>query len=130
MTMLNKILIGILLSSSTVAALAGTVPVDLYRGGNSTSPRMDNVREQDIVWYLNDGQQWVVGKKGGISTTSKPPVPGKNWWKIPKGTKYSDEIYLENDHDNHWRWAPAKNMSRSHFKGLMQNLHPKFKKIN
>lgn len=63
--MLNKILIGILLSSSTVVALAGTVPVDLYRGGNSTSPRMDNVREQDIIWYLNDGQQWVVGKKVG-----------------------------------------------------------------
>ncbi len=35
-------------------------PVDLYRRGNATSPRMDNVRpNKDIAIYENNGQIWV-----------------------------------------------------------------------
>lgn len=35
-------------------------PVDLYRRGNATSPRMDHVRpNKDIAIYENNGQIWV-----------------------------------------------------------------------
>lgn len=131
--MLNRLIASLLFILFSTAAFANTVPVDLYRGGNASSPRMDNLREQDINWYKKGAEYWVMsGYKGkrGISTTSNPPVPGKNWWKIPKGTYYSDELFLENDNGDHWRWAPARDMTKSHFKNLMEHLNTQFIKVN
>ena len=43
-------------------------PIDLYRSGNANSPRMDNVRSQDVATYEDNGQAWVmVTLTGGIS---------------------------------------------------------------
>ena len=35
-------------------------PVDLYRKGNASSPRMDNVRiNKDIATYVHNDEVWV-----------------------------------------------------------------------
>ncbi|MCC5598409.1 hypothetical protein LC653_22605 [Nostoc sp. CHAB 5784] len=35
-------------------------PIDLYRMGNATSSRIDNIRLQDIETYEEDGDMWVI----------------------------------------------------------------------
>ena len=43
------------------------IDIDLYRGGNSTSPRLDNVRDKDVVKYkdVSTGLTKVMGMSGG-----------------------------------------------------------------
>ncbi|MEH1807273.1 hypothetical protein [Nostoc sp.] len=42
--------------------------IDLYRMGNATSSRIDNIRSKDIQTYEEDSDIWVVEGSGGIST--------------------------------------------------------------
>ena len=78
-------------------------PVDLYRRGNATSPRMDHVLpNKDIAIYENNGQIWVKETladgqtPGGISTFSVQGM-GNNWWKLDRGTSIPSELELIND---------------------------------
>lgn len=63
------------------------IDIDLYRGGNSTSPRFDHVRDKDIVKWKDSqtGLVKVKGLSGGISTFTSPK-PENNWWWIKAGT--------------------------------------------
>ena len=128
--MLKKWIVGLLFSCSTaMLAVAGTLPVDLYRSGNSSSARMDNVRPVDVVTYDNDGVVWVRGRQAGISTFSTR-LGGKNVWKAAEGTDYSDDIYVINDHGNHWAWQPNEDMPFHTFVALMQQANAYFVKLN
>lgn len=40
-------------------------PIDLYRMGNATSSRIDNIRSKDIETYEEDSDIWVVAGSGG-----------------------------------------------------------------
>lgn len=84
-------------------------PVDLYRRGNATASRMDQVREKDIEHYEQDGEIWVAANSGGISTFSVMGE-GKNWWRLDEGTVIPNELRVVNDHGNHWLWEPAYSM--------------------
>jgi hypothetical protein len=90
--------------------------VDLYRMGNTNSPRMDNVRPQDISIYETIDRLWVMSSSGGISTFSAAGR-GKNWWKLSLGTEIPSELILVNDHGNHWVWQPSYNMPLDQYKG-------------
>ena len=129
--MFKKINLSVFLLGSvlTTSVMATTVQVDLYRGGNASSPRMDNVRDTDVLKYKNGNTEWVRAKQRGISTSGNTPSNQKNWWKVPKGTVVSNDIYIVNDHDDHWAWAPAKDMPLSDFIKLMQNTNSKFTKL-
>lgn len=128
--MLNKLAVGLLLGTVSTFSLAGIVPVDLYRGGNSTSARMDNVRVTDVQIFHSGNRDWVVGGEGGISTFSTLPSNTKNWWVIKAGTEYEDdEFELINDRGNHWSWAPAKTMRLQHYKNDLISLNNKFIKL-
>jgi hypothetical protein len=92
-------------------------PVDLYRRGNATSPRMDHVRpNKDIAIYENNGQIWVKETlvdgqtPGGISTFSVQGI-GNNWWKLDRGISIPSELELINDRGNHCLWKPLFPMS-------------------
>lgn len=54
----------------------GITSCDLYRRGNSTGPRMDNVRPRDVKTFLKNGVVWVEGRSGGVSTFASPSPPG------------------------------------------------------
>lgn len=83
--------------------------IDLYRKGNASSPRMDNVRAQDVDTYEKDGQTWVKADSGGISTFATLG-PGKNRWKLNQDTEIPRELRLVNENANHWLFEPSYNM--------------------
>src|SRR5580700_8670859 len=80
---------------------------DLYRRGSASGPRMTRVRiGKDIATEQRDGTDWVAARSGGVSTFSAPG-PGTNWWRLPAGFDYPDELCLINDHGNHYNWEPG-----------------------
>lgn len=110
-------------------------PVDLYRRGSTSSPRMDNVRpNKDVAVYENNNQVWVMEtiggeSPGGISTFAKLGK-GKNWWKLDSGTKIPAELELVNDHGNHWLWKPYQAMPMSKYKIALKLISESFKKVS
>lgn len=128
--MMKNILIFGFFTLSISNVFAGTISTDLYRLGNSTSPRMDNARPQDIVTFEKNNVTWVKGKQKGISTSSIPyPASQKNVWKVSKGKSYSNDLYVVNDTKNHWSWAPAKDMPLSTYVQLLQQANSLFIKV-
>ncbi|MBD2384765.1 hypothetical protein [Cylindrospermum sp. FACHB-282] len=111
-------------------------PIALYRQGNASSPRMENVRpNKDIATYDKDGQTWVMttladGKSpGGISTFANQGY-GQNWWKLESGTELPEQLELVNDYDNHWLWKPSKTMPIDEYKAALQLIGTYFCKVN
>lgn len=106
-----------------------TTPIALYRKGNANSPRMDNVRPQDVETYDYNGQVWVVTNSGGISTFATPGA-GKNWWKLDQGTDTPTELTLVNDYDNHWSWEPSYIMRMDEYKAALRLIGVSFYKVS
>jgi hypothetical protein len=107
----------------------GTTPNDIYRRGNQTSPRMDHVRvPADVTNFMQNGVEWVQGRSGGISTFSSATPQGTGRiWHLPKGTTYSDELFLVNDQGDHWSWEPAHDMEMADFRGFLAAVGRNFK---
>ena len=105
----------------------GITPVDLYRAGNAAGPRMDHVRpNHDIVVVQRNGGDWVDPLCGGASTHERKPWPHGTWWKIPKGTPFTDLLTVRNDHGTHWSWEPAQSMEFSEYVRLLVTLNGEF----
>lgn len=93
------------------------IDVDLYRGGNSTSPRFDNVRDKDVIKLKdpNTGLIKVRGMSGGISAFTAPR-PEANWWWIKAGTVVPPGLVVTRDTTNpksgitHYTIRPAEDM--------------------
>lgn len=102
------------------------IDVDLYRGGNSTSPRFDNVRDKDIVKFREPKTDRVMvkGLSGGISTFTAPK-PETNWWWIPAGTVVPDKLTVTRDTTDrqtgitHYTIRPSADMSLEEYVGQM-----------
>jgi len=104
-------------------------PVDLYRMGNATSARMDNVRSKDIEIYEVDDEWWVAAGSGGISTFAVQGV-GKNWWKLDRNTGIPNELQLVNDYGNHWSWEPSYTMPITTYKAALRRVSEMFYKVS
>jgi len=105
------------------------IDVDLYRGGNSTSPRFDNVRDKDIVKFVDrvSGTTMVKGMSGGISTFTAPK-PEVNWWWIRAGTVVPQGLVVTRDQTDprtgvtHYTIRPAKDMPLDEYIAQMQSM--------
>lgn len=109
------------------------VPVDLFRMGNASGPRLDNVRQQDvdIVDEKLPGGQVIrmVHPRGGISTFDgiNRRLPGK-WWRIPAGPVLPDTIRVVRDLRDpliqltHYSLRPTHYMTLLEFVGGLQIL--------
>ena len=117
----------------TVDELFTTVPVDLFRSGNSSSPRLDNIRAQDVpiedMRFSTGEVKRMVRPDGGISTfDGYVAKPGVKWWKIPKGTKLPETIRVVKDHYNkamratHYSLRPARLMTLLEFSEGLREL--------
>ncbi len=103
---------------------------DLYRRGSALSPRMDQVRAgKDISLFERNGVLWVAARSGGVSTFSIRGV-GRNWWRLPQGYSYPNELHIVNDHGNHYNWEPNMNMPFSDYVALLAAVHPHFFKVS
>lgn len=103
--------------------------IDLYRGGNSSHPRFDNLRPKDIVKWKDKetGETWVEKESGGISTFDYPK-PEKNWWWIRAGTPVPEGIVVTRDRTDsengitHYTLRPANDMREADYISSMQEL--------
>ena len=102
----------------------GTTPIDLYRAGNTTGPRMDHVRpNRDIIVLQQNGVDWVSPLSGGVSTRERVYWPFRSWWRVPKGTAFTDLLTLRNDHGDHWIWEPTQGMEFAEYLRLLETLN-------
>ncbi len=103
---------------------------DLYRRGSASGPRMTHVRiGKDIVTFQRGGNDWVAPRSGGVSTFSVQG-PGKNWWLLPAGSDYPDELFVVNDHGNHYNWEPNVDLTLANFIVLLASVQLAFRKVN
>ena len=105
-------------------------PTDLFRGGRASGPRLAHVRiGKDIGTYQRAGIAWVRARSGGVSTFSTRG-PGKNWWLLPAGFEYPDDLLVVNDHGNHFNWEPNVDLPLADFIALLAAVEPAFSKVS
>jgi hypothetical protein len=105
------------------------IDVDLYRSGNASSPRFDNVRDKDIVKFKDPGTGLtkVKGMSGGISTFTAPR-PENNWWWIRAGTVVPASLVVTRDHTDpktnitHYTIRPASDILLTEYVAQMQKF--------
>ena len=105
------------------------IDIDLYRSGNSASPRFDNVRDKDIVKWKDShtGLIKVKGLSGGISTFTAPK-PENNWWWIKAGTIVPGQLVVTRDRMDprtqitHYTIRPAEDMLLTAYIAQMEKL--------
>jgi hypothetical protein len=115
----------------TPTELFTTVPVDLFRMGNASGPRLDNIREQDVpITTVRVGDQDVemVSPEGGISTFDDYRAKPGKWWKIPSGVTLPQTIRIVKDGYNrqmrawHYSVRPAYLMPKLTFAEGLRSL--------
>lgn len=106
-------------------------PINLYRQGNASSPRMDNVRpNRDIAVYEVGEEAWVNATLGGGISTFATLKSGKNWWKLSLGTDIPAQLELVNDRNEHWLWKPRYNMPLEEYKAALRLIAASFEKVS
>jgi hypothetical protein len=107
---------------------------DLYRNGNSSHPRLDNVRPgHDAHTYLVNDVVWIRADGNGVSAFTDYDKTRKNWWKIPKGLPLPAKLKIVKDirpgFDNHYMVAPAFDMPLSEYIMLMDQIRAKCQRV-
>ena len=96
---------------------------DLFRIGNASTAKLDNVREDDVDTYEVNRVQIVIANGKGISLFSEQGLSrarrGGWLWKIPRGTPMPSGLALHNDHGSHFMICPLRDMPMFQFKGLL-----------
>jgi hypothetical protein len=109
--------------------MMGKTTVDLFRSGNSASPRMHRVRSgRDAIIKVRNGVEWVKGRKIGVSTSARiTNLQGGTWWCLPAGSEFRDDIlFVVNDHHDHYAWQPERDMTLMEFKEALATLNQNF----
>lgn len=109
-------------------------PEDLYRLGNSSGPRLTNVRRpKDVDTTEINGITVVIANGKGISLSTKERLDNtamSGWvWKISKGVTVPTGLKLLNDRPGHYSICPVSNMPLDEFIGLLSKLALKCQKV-
>lgn len=105
--------------------------INLYRQGNASSPRMDNVRvNKDVAVFEDQGKIWVNADLGGGVSTFAKPRKGKNWWMLEQGTNIPNELSLINNHNEHWLWQPSYTMVLEEYQSALRQVDLLFVKVS
>ncbi len=95
---------------------------DLFRGGNTTTSKIDNIRIGKDITPDNDGLIHPGG--GGISLDSSREnlvSSGYKPWKM-SASDVPEGLQLRNDHGTHVLLEPGRSMTVDEFKGLLQQI--------
>ena len=108
---------------------------DLYRFGNSSSAQMNRLRPGEIDTYTINGIEMVKASNEGISLYNKEGLDETEltgWvWEIKAGTPFPPELKLIKDNNplGHHTLAPAVNMPKSQYIGLLEQVAVRCKKV-
>lgn len=102
------------------------VPLDLFRMGNASGPRLDNIRPEDVpIEVVGSGAAAtkMVRPEGGISTFDgiDRSKLDRKWWCIPGKTPLPETLRITRDHYNprngltHYSLRPARYMTLLEF---------------
>ncbi|MFT3781479.1 MAG: hypothetical protein QM790_05625 [Nibricoccus sp.] len=128
--------------NTTIDLFLDFTPCDLYRLGNSSSPKLDAVRTSpprakdervDIESYTGpDGAQWIDAKTGGVSLFDQRIIRmGRQWYRLPANTQIPTGLVISKDAGAaapgdavHYTVRPVKNMPLAHYIALLRMLIP------
>ena len=103
--------------------------VDLFRSGNASSARMDNVRPVDVVTQTINGVVYVLPASGGISTFSSAAQINPVKWKLAAGYAYNANLVVTNNGGGHYSWRPAVRMTMDDYKALLALVNNSFSRL-
>lgn len=113
----------------------GSTPIELFRSGNSSSARLDNVRinaaRPDVDTFADAaGQVWVRANGKGISTWDAvdPGWSGRPWC-LAAGSPVSDHLRIWQDAPGHWVWEPVANMPLVHYVADLASANAHFVRV-
>ena len=109
------------------------VPEEVFRLGNSDSPRLSHVRARDVDTITINEIVVVVANQKGISVFSKDEIsksPMSGWvWKFEINIALPAGLKLVNDRPGHYCIAPTTNMPVGKYKGLLEELGLKASRV-
>lgn len=114
---------------------ADFILLDLFRFGNSNSPKLDGVRAfKDVMVMKNNGIEMVVANGNGVSLSSTFDPSKRNTWKLSKNTPIPAGLRLVRDlrpgRGDHFMIAPTSMMPFTKYIGLLQELAVSCKKVS
>ena len=97
---------------------------DLYRFGNSSSPRLDHVRNNDVDLYEVNAIMHIRANGKGISLLTEQDAARKpGWlWRIPKNTPMVPGLALNPDRPGHFSLCPVTDMTLDKYRALLSEL--------
>ena len=107
-----------------------TLDEDLYRLGNATSPKLDNVRPQDVDTYERNGILMVRANGKGMSVGTLAYLKLlriSGWlWKIPATTLLPQGLLFHPDPNpaklGHFFLCPNSDMTMDKYRALLSQL--------
>jgi hypothetical protein len=109
------------------------IPEDVFRLGNTESPRLSHVRERDVDTIRINDIDVVVANGKGISVFDLEAIklaPFNGWvWKLPANTSVPVGLKLVHDKPHHYCIAPLSNMPLDKYKGLLEELAMKAMRV-
>lgn len=102
------------------------VPEEIFRLGNSSSPRLSNVRPRDVNTTEINGVTIIIANGKGISVFDKEGInesPMAGWvWRFQANTSIPAGLKLVQDKAHHFCIAPISNMPLRKYKGLLEEM--------
>lgn len=103
---------------------------DLFRLGNATSPKLQNVRPQGVDTYENNGIQMVYANRKGVSLFNLQELQRREsrmagWvWKIPQGTLPPSGLAVHPDPTSpgYFFLCPVSVMTMDRYRALLSEL--------
>jgi hypothetical protein len=102
------------------------MPEEIFRLGNSTTPKLSNVRDRDIDTIQINGITVIKANGKGVSVFDKTGInesPMSGWvWRFAPNTQPPLGLKLVQDKPHHFCIAPTQNMPIDKYKGLLEEL--------
>lgn len=100
--------------------------LDLFRVGNSTHPRWNNVRLDEVETYEVNGVLMVRANNLGVSVYTEDRVKKSGlsgWaWRIKRGAVLPPTLKIWSDEDGHGLICPTVDMPLSKYVSLLEEL--------
>jgi len=102
-------------------------PEEVYRIGNSSSPKMTALRVGEIDVYEIKGIKVVIANGKGVSVFTLKGLKEERLtgfaWKFNKNTPIEVGLKLVDDEKpEHYTLAPIKNMPLDEYKGILEKM--------